>query len=85
MREPLIVESARRHNVRDEDQLHAWRHFGYAEEIDGDMLMLVGPDRAGNLLEIGTVEARDPDFDEAIVHAMSARQYWAAKYQEATR
>lgn len=73
------------HDVEDEDQLHAWRNFGYAEEVEGDMVMLVGPDQAGNLLEIGTVEARDPDFDEAIVHAMPARNQWATKYYDADR
>lgn len=85
MPEPLITPSARRHGTSDEDVRHAWRNAGYAEEVGDGMTMLVGPDRAGKLMEVGVVEARDPATDETIVHAMPARAPWAAKYWEQTR
>jgi len=66
----VIARSAHGHNVADEDMLHAFAHpvrVFYGEE---GFTMLVGPDRAGNLLEVGVVEG---DFGLMIVHAMKAR------------
>jgi hypothetical protein len=69
--EPVIASSARRHGVDDEDMLHAYRNATDAWALDEGLVMLVGPDRSGALLEIGTV--RSGDGTAVIVHAMKAR------------
>lgn len=71
--EPIIARSARRHGVPEEVIIHAFEHPVRSEELDEGLTMLVGPDHAGNLYEIGVVES---DEGPVIVHAMSAR----AKY-----
>ena len=66
--EPVIVESAHRHGVAEEDMLHALRFaIGHVRQ-DDDMVMFIGPDRAGNLIEVGVVTWHGI---LAIVHAMS--------------
>ncbi|MGH2659329.1 MAG: hypothetical protein ACRDHS_06595 [Actinomycetota bacterium] len=69
--EPVIASSARRHGVDDEDMLHAYRNAIDAWALDEGLVMLVGPDRSGALLEIGMV--RSGDGTAVIVHAMKAR------------
>ena len=49
--------------------LHAYRHPVRVFEI-GDLVILVGGDRSGQLLEVGLAEAEGID---CIVHAMPAR------------
>jgi hypothetical protein len=71
--DPLIAEAARKHGIGDDDILHAYNHPVRVEELDEGLLMFVGPDIAGRLLEIGIVVASD---GPVIVHAMEAR----AKY-----
>jgi hypothetical protein len=68
--DPIVAGSARRHGVGDDDILHAFNHPMFVEELDEQLLMFVGPDRAGKLLEIGVVTASD---GPVIVHAMEAR------------
>lgn len=65
----MILASARRHTVHDDDMLHAFRNPIWVLDLD-DLTMLIGPDRAGGLLEIGVATAEGIDF---IVHAMAAR------------
>jgi hypothetical protein len=67
---PIVLESAARHGVVPEDALHAWAFATDAYTVDEGLTLYIGPDRAGNLLEIGVVEWYD---EIAIVHAMSAR------------
>jgi hypothetical protein len=67
--DPVILDSARRHGLSDDDVLHAHRNPIRVFEVD-DLIMLIGPDRAARLLEIGVVSAEGLDF---IVHAMPAR------------
>ena len=67
--DPVIVASARRHGITDDDMLHAYRHPVLAYEFD-DLTMLVGPDLAARLLEIGVATAEGIEF---IIHAMPAR------------
>lgn len=67
--DPVIVASARRHGVADEDMLHAYRNPIRVFELD-DLTMLIGPDQSARLLEIGVAEAEGIDF---ILHAMAAR------------
>ncbi len=68
--DPFIAESARRHGIGDDDILHAYNNPILVEDLDEGLVMLVGPDRAGRLLEIGVVTGSD---GPVIVHAMEAR------------
>jgi hypothetical protein len=68
--DPVILESARKHGISDADMLHAYRHPVRVFVMD-DLVMLVGGDEAGHLLEVGVAEAEGLEF---IVHAMPARQ-----------
>lgn len=71
MLEPIILASARRHGVADEDILHAYRNPMRTEKED-ELTMIVGPARDATLLELGVVAAEH--FDNLlIVHAMTAR------------
>lgn len=68
-----IHESARKHGVADQDILHAIDHALAIEDVgeEPDRWLLIGPDRAGNLLEVVvllTVEA-----DQLVIHAMPMR------------
>ena len=71
--DPVILASARRHGVADDDVLHAYRNPVRIFEFD-ELIMLIGPDKAGRLLEIGMASA---EGIELIVHAMQARKkFW---------
>lgn len=65
----MILASARRHGIDDEDMLHAYRHPIQVFDLD-DLTMLIGPDPSARLLEIGVAEAEGVEF---VVHAMAAR------------
>ncbi len=65
----MILASARKHGIDDEDMLHAYRNPIRVLGLD-DLTMLIGPDRSAGLLEIGVAEAEGVEF---IVHAMAAR------------
>jgi hypothetical protein len=72
-----IHGSARKHGVADEDILHAVDHELAIEHAgeDPDRWLVIGPDTAGNLLEVvivTTVEDR-----QLVIHAMPMR----AKYR----
>jgi hypothetical protein len=55
--QPAIVrQSADRHGVTADDALHAWAIAVDAYDVGEGMIMYVGPDRAGRLLEIGVVQ-----------------------------
>lgn len=53
----------------DEDMLHAYQYPIRVLRLD-DLTMLIGPDRAARLLEVGVSTAEGVEF---IVHAMPAR------------
>lgn len=63
--------TARKHNVVDDDMLHAVRNPVAQWRLDDDLLMRTGPARDGQLLEIGVLGI-DTD-DPVIVHAMRCR------------
>ena len=68
-----IHDSARKHGVVDEDIHHAIDHALTIEDAgeDPDRWLVIGPDRAGNLLEVVvlmTVEAT-----QLAIHAMPMR------------
>jgi hypothetical protein len=67
--DPAILDSAGEHGIRDEDSLHAYRHPIRVLDL-GDLVMLIGADQQGRLLEIGVAEGVGINF---IVHAMPAR------------
>ncbi len=67
--DPVILESARKHGISDDDMLHAYRNPIRVFDLD-DLTMLVGPDQAARPLEIGVARGNGVEF---IVHAMAAR------------
>ena len=68
---PLIVDSARKHGIADDDVLHAFTHPMSYEDLDDGFVMIIGPTRSALLLEIGVL---DTDHGPVIVHAMTARR-----------
>ncbi len=67
---PIILDSARRHDVTDTAMMHAIEHAINYMELDDGRLMVIGPDPAGRLLEVGV----NPTGPRLIVfHAMPAR------------
>lgn len=68
--DPVVLESARKHGISDSDMLHAYRNPIRVFALD-DLVMLIGADEAGRLLEVGVAEAEGLEF---IVRAMPARQ-----------
>ena len=67
--DPVILESARKHQVSDDDMLHAYRNPIRVFDL-GELTMLIGPDTAARLLEVGVSDAEGIEF---VVHAMPAR------------
>ena len=68
--DPVILESARKHGVAEEDMLHAYRNPIRVFDL-GDLVMLIGADQNSRLLEVGIAEGEGVEF---IVHAMPARE-----------
>lgn len=68
-----IHPSARKHGVADEDVLHAVDHAQAVEDAgeDPDRWLVLGPDRAGNLLEV--VVMTTIDATPLAIHAMAMR------------
>lgn len=68
-----IRPSARRHGVADDDMLHAIEHALAVEDLaeDPNRWLVLGPDRAANLLEVIVLVTREGD--ELIIHAMPLR------------
>ncbi len=67
--DPVILASARRHGIADDDMLHAYRNPVRVFEFD-ELAMLIGADQAGRMLEVGLATADNVEF---VVHAMTAR------------
>ncbi len=76
-----IYGSARRHGVNDDDIEHAIDHAMVVAEDDEDRVLYLGPDRAGNLLEI--VAVRRDDETEVVIHAMPMRRIYEELLPEA--
>jgi hypothetical protein len=68
-----IHASAHRHDVAEEDMLHAVEHSLAVDDVgeDPDRWLVLGPDTAGNLLEV--VVLISDEGDEIIIHAMPMR------------
>ena len=69
--EPLIIASARKHGIADDDILHAFNHPLRYEDLDDALVMIIGPTRTAHLIEVGFI---DTDHGPVIVHAMRARR-----------
>lgn len=72
----VIHASARRHGVADEAALHAVAHSLAVEDLgdDPDRWLVVGPDRAGNMLEVVVLLMKEGA--ELIIHAMPLRRIY---------
>jgi hypothetical protein len=70
------LPSARRHGVTDDDILHAIEHSMVVDDLgeDPDRWLVIGPDRAANLLEV--VVLITAEGDELIIHAMPLRDVY---------
>ena len=68
--DPVVLASARKHGIPDDDMLHAYRHPIRVFDLDG-LIMLIGADASGRMLEVGVAVGDGVDF---IVHAMPARE-----------
>jgi hypothetical protein len=68
--DPIILDSARKHGIQDEDILHAYRN-PVRSILSDELTMIIGGDQSGRLLEIGLVER---DGEEFVCHAMNARK-----------
>ena len=68
-----IHDSARKHGVVDKDIHHAIDHALAIEDAgeDPDRWLVIGPDRAGNLLEV--VVLTTVEDTQLAIHAMSMR------------
>ncbi len=67
--------SALRHGVESEDIQHALVHALAVDEVgeDLDRYLVLGPDRAGNLLELVVL---DRPHGPAVIHAMPMRPHY---------
>jgi hypothetical protein len=68
-----IHQSARRHGVGDNAMRHAVEHSIAVEDLgdDPDRWLVIGPDPAGNLLEVVVLVTEEGT--ELIIHAMPLR------------
>lgn len=68
-----IHPSARRHDVADDDIRHAIDHAVVVDDVgeDPDRWLVLGPDRAGNFLEV--VVLVTGQGHELVIHAMAMR------------
>ena len=70
-----FVESAFKHGISEVDihhaQEHAIRIYEYFDESDRMRILMIGPNRSGNLLEL--LVAVNPDTSLKIFHAMRLR------------
>lgn len=77
-----IHPSARRHGVDDDDILHAVANSLVIDDLgeDPDRWLVIGPDRAGNLLEIVVLIAGTAA--EIIIHAMPMRPKYRKLFEQ---
>ena len=68
-----IHPSARRHGIADDDILHAIENSMFVDDLgeDPDRWLVIGPDRAANLLEV--IVLITGEGNELIIHAMPLR------------
>ena len=66
-----ILSSARKHGISDDSIMHAVAIPFRIVTIEPALVLIIGPDESGQLLE---VIVADPDDDARIVHAMPLRR-----------
>ena len=71
MQDPVIAPSALRHGLDEHDILHAYRNPLRVWDLGDGLTMMIGPNRAAIILEVGYVEGEEA---VVIVHAMPARE-----------
>lgn len=67
---PRILPSARKHGVPDSSIRHAVDVPFRIVEIEPNLILLIGPDEHGKLLELVIA---DPHDDARVIHAMTLR------------
>lgn len=71
-----VHRSARRHGIDDQDIRHAIEHPVVVSDIDPDAdppkALVIGPDRAGNLLEVVVLTLAGDKL--LVIHAMPLRR-----------
>ena len=72
MPEPMILTSAYRHGITDEQILHAYRNTIRVVIGNDDLPLYIGADQTGRMLEIGV--QRSDDRQDVIVHADDLRE-----------
>ncbi len=75
-----IFASARKHGIDDLDIEHAVDHAVAVGEQDDGKILYLGPDRAGNLLEV--VSVLKDDGVEVVIHAMRMRRTYESFLRE---
>lgn len=65
--------SALKHNISIYNIRHAIDNALWLHELNDGLLMFIGPDHAGNLIEVGVVRTDEEDTPPVVVHAMPAR------------
>lgn len=68
--DPVILPSARKHGITDENIMQVYVDPRWEVAIDEDSKMIIGYDVLGRLLEICVVRSEEGD---RIIHAMRAR------------
>ena len=71
MEDPVIAPSALKHGLGEHEILHAYRNPIRVEPRDDSLLVIIGGDRNGDILEIVAVTDDSPN---RIIHAMRARR-----------
>lgn len=66
--------SARKHGIAEDDAVHAIEHALVAAEDDEGKCLYLGPDRAGNRLEVVSVQREDGS--EVVIHVMRMRRIY---------
>jgi hypothetical protein len=69
--DPIIAPSALTHGLTRDEILHAYRNPIRIWDLGDGLTMMIGPNRAAILLEVGYI---DGDLAAVIVHAMIARE-----------
>ena len=68
--EPVIAPSALKHGLNEEEILHAYRNPIRIWDLGDGFTMMIGPNAAAIILEVGFVDGATA---AVIVHAMRAR------------
>lgn len=71
LEDPIIAPSALKHGLGEEDILHAYRNPIRVWDLGDGFTMMLGPNAAAIILEVGYVEGNTA---VVIIHAMRARK-----------